>query len=250
MNDEKDKTFTNGTIANCLPSYKWTHVAVTYNNPDVNIYVNGELIHKSSGVSNSSSFSYDTIVIHSSSRRKLCDYRVYNHCITEKEVAELAKGLVIHYPLSISGQYNLVSYSHDYSGWGHSTEVNILDGNTTKVLDYQPSTSKWLSAYHPRMDFSIVRFKTITASCYVKAEQGEKCGINFNFSLFSSKDSGRAKYKDNFIEYTGTGDWQLLYHTFIASDDYFSLSSGSIDYENCLFGFLLYNWPTKYGNAF
>lgn len=83
-----------------FPSNQWTHCCITYRNPNGSIYINGVLAYTFSGVSNSSSFTYDTMILNNASNRYVNDLRIYNHCLSAKEVKEISKGLICHYKLS------------------------------------------------------------------------------------------------------------------------------------------------------
>lgn len=100
MNDEANTVFTSGVLTGVLTSYKWTHVAITYENPDAKVYINGVLTGTSSGVSNSSSFAYDTIMIWNSAYHRFNDYRIYDNALSAKEIKLLSQGLVCHYPMN------------------------------------------------------------------------------------------------------------------------------------------------------
>jgi hypothetical protein len=73
-----------------FPADKWTHCCITYNNPQGIVYINGVQKTTFSGASNSSSFQYDTQVIHSASNRYINDFRLYDHCLSPREVKLLA----------------------------------------------------------------------------------------------------------------------------------------------------------------
>lgn len=115
MNDSKGTTFFQSFSKGVLPSYKWTHVAVTYSNPDITIYINGQIHAKHTGISNSSSFAYNTRVVWNNAYRYLNDFRIYNTCLSPRQVKEISKGLVCHYPLGeIDGKIggrNLLQHS-------------------------------------------------------------------------------------------------------------------------------------------
>lgn len=89
-----------GTVEGAFKSREWTHVAVTYKNPIGKIYINGEERQTFTGTYNASSFEFDTQIIWSSPYHKLNDFRVYDECISVKEIKELAKGMVAHYKLN------------------------------------------------------------------------------------------------------------------------------------------------------
>ena len=106
-----------GVWSGVLTPHAWNHICITYQNPNVKIYVNGIQVGSTSGVMNANSFAYDTNIIHSSSSHYINDFRIYNHCLSEAEVKKLAQGLILHYPLN-------------RGGWG---QENLLKG--TQLLD-------------------------------------------------------------------------------------------------------------------
>lgn len=99
MNDTTNTMFLSAIWQAVLPSYKWTHVAVTYSNPDATIYINGQIYAKHTGISNSSSFAYNTRVVWNNAYRYLNDFRIYNTCLSPRQIKEISKGLICHYPL-------------------------------------------------------------------------------------------------------------------------------------------------------
>lgn len=86
-----------------MPSYEWTHVAVTYNGPqkELTIYKNGNVHEKRTNVFHFTSpdYNYATNLITNNANQYINDYRVYNHCLSAKEVKEISKGLVQHLKL-------------------------------------------------------------------------------------------------------------------------------------------------------
>ena len=101
MNDTTT-SFMGGVWYGVFPSYQWTHVAITYDNPTMRIYINGALLTTKTGVSNSSTFAYETDIFMNPSNSNctyINDYRIYDTCLSHAEVRELAKGLVLHYKL-------------------------------------------------------------------------------------------------------------------------------------------------------
>lgn len=137
MNDTENKTFFGYSWSGILPSYTWTHVAVTYNNPHISVYINGELFKTASGVSESSSFSYDTRIIWSNAYRKLNDFRIYNECLSPKQIQLISKGLICHYPLSnIDGKIggrNLLSNSQTLLNY--SMAEYLVDSSNNLLTD-------------------------------------------------------------------------------------------------------------------
>lgn len=95
----------------------WYHVAVIFDNGNVRMYLNGVKVADSNigatslNLSNNMSTqvgSYSTEL----SKAYMNDFRIYDHALSEKEVKELAKGLVLHYRLAGPGQENLVKNSN------------------------------------------------------------------------------------------------------------------------------------------
>ena len=100
QNGANEEPFIAKVWSGVFPSNQWTHCCVTYRNPNCSIYINGILTYTHSGVSNSSSFTYDTTILNNASNRYVNDLRIYDHCLSAKEVKEISKGLTCHYKLS------------------------------------------------------------------------------------------------------------------------------------------------------
>ena len=99
MNDAAKAFMMTPIYKGVLPSYQWTHVTITYHNPTMTVYINGIKKYTYSGVSNSSSFEYQTRVVWQNAYRKLNDFRIYNECLSPRQVKEISKGLFCHYLL-------------------------------------------------------------------------------------------------------------------------------------------------------
>ena len=155
-----------GVITGALPSKKWTHIAMTYNKADseqVKFYING--VHKT-GVaynftSSADSFEFNTQLIHNSPYHYLNDVRLYDHALSEKEVKELSKGLVLHYKLSNqyeTGQMN--KYSSPYSDGECSsssfTKTKLINerGYNYKLTRTGDGTNSWPNWNVPNYSFT------------------------------------------------------------------------------------------------
>ena len=130
MNDTGNNTFIAAILTGCFPNNIWTHCAITYENPICKVYINGEVKAEYNGVSNSSTFAYSTPLIYNSSGRLLNDFRIYDHCLSAKEVKEISKGLVLHYQLKGFGQPNLINKAELY------TNSTKLTRTASKSDDY------------------------------------------------------------------------------------------------------------------
>ena len=52
-----------GSLNDSLPSYQWTHVCFTYKNPNMYLYINGELKATDTGDISSNNFEYSTPIL-------------------------------------------------------------------------------------------------------------------------------------------------------------------------------------------
>ena len=81
------------------------------------------------------------------------------------------------------------------------------------------------------LPYSTIRNKTVTISGYVKANSGAQCGINLCLGVSDSKLSYfRKNYRNQIVNFTGTGKWERVFVTVDITDSYFTSGSGS-DFE-------------------
>ncbi len=118
---------TNSTQYNCVSSAltlnQWIHVTCTYKLNKMMIYLNGVLDkeYNTSIVPSFTNVAYIGIGagpnVTEPATAYLNDVRIYDHCLSPMEVKELAKGLVLHYPLNRNGwgQENLILNSSNIS---------------------------------------------------------------------------------------------------------------------------------------
>lgn len=222
MNDTANNTFVVGVLSGVLPSYKWTHVAITYQNPHGTVYINGEKVTTFTGVSNSSTFAYETQVIHNSSYLKWNDYRIYNHCISAKEVKEISKGLVCHYPLKSqyeTGQVN--KYSGDVaegslSMYGAFTKTKLEGerGYSYKFSCTGDGNNRW-DNMNAGSTFSFTAGKKYYYSCKVRCHS-----TNFVLALRASR-SGNDWVTNSTNVLNPDGEWHeyVVYQTINSTYD-------------------------------
>ena len=157
-------TVVGGVWSGVLTPHAWNHVCITYQNPNVKIYVNGTQVGSTSGVVNASSFAYDTNLIWNSTSHYINDFRIYDNCLTAKEVKQLSLGLVLHYPLNRGGwgQENLIvtnsmtptsgtsGWSSAGTGWANTnvTSSGASNGHAIRCT-YSGTTQTSGGIHHP-----------------------------------------------------------------------------------------------------
>lgn len=128
INDLIFHTLTTNTTANrghlsltgVLPSYTWTHVAISYKKPNLTLYINGEVAGTTTFYMSTTQYGYTTPIANITSRMYQNDLRVYNHALSKKEIHEIYKSLILHYPLNnpiVDLGENALTNSWDMSEW-------------------------------------------------------------------------------------------------------------------------------------
>ena len=121
----------------------WVHYAMIYDGTKYYIYKNGSVLV--SGNADRANIKAEMTNLYlfggtpgNASLCSLNDVRLYNHALSPKEVKEISKGLVCHYPLDNngSGMPNLVNGSNtnsiDTNGFGYSEQT----GGSTRTIEY------------------------------------------------------------------------------------------------------------------
>lgn len=138
QDETSSSTFLAGHWTGFFPSNTWTHFCVTYNGSTAIVYRNGVQFTTVSGTSNRSSFEYDYPII-GSNIRKLNDFRIYDHCLSPREVHEISQALVLHYRLD-DIYTNTYSPVYDCSGYGNNGTVTGKLNLNTDTPRYNYST--------------------------------------------------------------------------------------------------------------
>ena len=226
QNGANTDTFIAKVWEGVFPSNQWTHCCITYRNPDCSVYINGTLTYTRSGVSNSSSFTYDTTILNNASNRYVNDLRIYNHCLSAKEVKEISKGLVCHYLMNQPEQSpnlsTLPSYIPDFpNGAGTSVYSRSTDGASRRLTCttsgdgglYNTCFSNSVRLENTVYTWSVDIRASRSMSVYVGLEGGGE--ENFNVTTNWQRISKTAVLSTNtysaFIIYPGNaaavGDW-------------------------------------------
>ena len=194
-------TISNGssaTNANCLtPSLelnKWYHITLTYKNGHCKIYMNGQMTkdYSTSIVPDFSKVTFGTIGAggpSGGSYQTNClinDFRVYDHCLSQKEVKENSKGLIVHYPLTgIELENDTTIY--DSSGYRHNATVV----GTTTIDNTSP---RYSSAIHMNNTSSANRIDADPLIIPTEA-------ITVSFWMYTTKTNSYVMYIDQNLSF-------------------------------------------------
>ena len=100
---------------------QWMHFCMTSDGTTISVYRNGHL--DGTTVYDGDGFLNGTFTLENNDKIKKNDFRIYNHCLSKKEVYEISKALVVHYPLANNGLGfpNMVDNSGTFNGWSIGT---------------------------------------------------------------------------------------------------------------------------------
>ena len=161
---------------------KWHHICATYNTLDnaVNVYVDGikgTTSYYPSGETYASSWSNSVAIgrdfnnsiasSHYYFQGSMNDVRIYDHCLSAKEVKEISKGLNLHYKLSdsyIESTTNYSSQSTGSGGWNNSGS-STRNNNDTSV-NRVSSDCPVLSIQQTAAGNSAMTFGDVSTSVY------------------------------------------------------------------------------------
>lgn len=130
----------------------WYHLAFCVSGTIGYMYLNGELIKTVSGLSQTpasnfviggrSSNSGATSFNGTGAPAYYNDVRVYDHCLSPREVKQLSRGLVMHYKLDNGNNTNLITKSYNFNGAANVSidpvyGWNVLSGDNTSGTSYK-----------------------------------------------------------------------------------------------------------------
>lgn len=169
----------------------WSHVCMTIDGTNVKTYVNGVLTKTIPQTNTLNTVFGSTSKIYIASRTDLGrlyngsinDFRIYDNCLSPREVKEIAKGMVCHYPLNdIYPTASINKYSGD-TAEGKPTSSNFTfskladeRGYNYKISYTGNGVNTWFCIRFPTYSFTVG--KTYDYSCKIKAKS-----CNFNIWL-------------------------------------------------------------------
>ena len=125
-------------LSGVLKVSTWNHVCVAHDLYYEYVYINGILKSKIKWDSNGTfTFDVDTLIINNynntngsgNSTFKLNDFRIYDNCLSDKEIREISKGLCLHYSMNQIDGYiggrNIIKNSSFNNAFNNWTSDNI-----------------------------------------------------------------------------------------------------------------------------
>ena len=176
-----------------LQANTWYHGGFTYDGTNIKIYVNGNL-EKTQAYANMSMpenyiglfvWSLNSTIPYTNYKLNgfLNDVRIYNHCLSPKEIKKISQGLILHYQLNDFFPLNLVKYDKniytesDGSKWvrifHHNNPASKLFSNTdTWAFGVYKDEDRWFDIYPIVQNLTTFEFmvkqKTTSAATEIK----------------------------------------------------------------------------------
>lgn len=136
----------NGSNVAALTDGNWHHYAITFDGTNCLLYIDGiykgkAKTYKSPVTSNntiklaggfSNAHNYDTL-------GSLNDFRVYDHCLSAKEISEIAKALVLHYKLDELSNNNILPLGYQQLEYIESSGTSYFNTN----LKFNPESDSF-----------------------------------------------------------------------------------------------------------
>lgn len=175
---------TNTAISSPTGGYydKWVHFCLTSDGKTITRYMNG--VKTGTASYNGSGRINGTFLFSNSHIVNKQDIRIYDNCLSAREVKEIAKGIVVHYPLS--NLYNTTLSSNKYKGdnaegKGEGSSFTITKLANERGYNYKFSytgtgKSQWHNFYFPHVSFTAG--KIYDYSCKTR------CNSTTNVQLF------------------------------------------------------------------
>lgn len=175
--DTKHSSLTNITFTP-ITADTWTHYSFAYTKGSWFIYKNGILDTSNTATTGAQSIPITIINIGARTTTSgpsyytglIDDVRIYDHCLSAKEVKEISQGLVLHYKLNNSYSANLITNgfgeleTENWSAPNRSSTTDLPENSTAKRSFYGSNSTLTLTPIEPNHSYTI--------SCYVKAGSG------------------------------------------------------------------------------
>jgi hypothetical protein len=184
---------------------KWYHIVATFDNKEMKLFIDGQPASTPRATASVlPSLSSDTIIaIGGNSGEKgecdINDVRIYDHALSQAEVKELSKALVVHYTFNDVCAEPTTNVS-TINGWGSYTSYFVISERTeTGLKVYRPtnSTNTVLALSNSAVTGKMAAGEIWTFSCYLyidgkpyKCTQPDMSTYQYSGINYYSNDDG------------------------------------------------------------
>ena len=236
------RTFNTYYGTTLLQANTWYHGGFTYDGSTIRIYVNGNLEKTQAYANMSVPADYLTVFCWSLSgtsgngvltsyklNGSINDVRVYDHCLSPKEIKEISKGLILHYPLNNIINNNLISSLKSYAPASYCAyQFNLSENfvaNQTYTFQFWDVNVSHTGKTDSQLGIAIywgggsVNLKTLNGTSYFT--NGHADYLTFTITITSSNASGSG----------ATNSWINIYNSVPNADGTRNMSIGAIKIE-------------------
>ena len=214
-----DLNFNNAVVT----TSKWSHLALTYDGSSIKCYINGVLAQSSAITLTSKDKTSGSYYLGRDSRTgttafngKMNDFRVYDHCLSTKEVKEISKGLLCHYKLdnkgfgspnlittmssggrtTLNGKYGLnADFSQNSDTYGYFNVSPALELDTTYTLSFDvsnfPKGGSWNFMLWNNANYEVGTITKDGHYTYTFVPSTSKLPSGYDLTKFLFDDGGR-----------------------------------------------------------
>lgn len=171
--------------SSALTLNEWTHVVCTYSTGIMKIYLNGVLDkeYTTTIVPSFANTSYIGVGAAPNANEPatiyINDVRIYDHCLSIKEVKELSKGLVLHYKLDNGGTGPTNLLKNGFGELGTENWDNPANVTTTDLPTADPTIKAKVLNSTSKEFIPVCRNHTYKISVYVKSSTGATTGYTY-----------------------------------------------------------------------
>ena len=223
----------------------WYHLGFTWSGAEgkLRLYMNGSLVATSDVPSTASYDIYSTFNIPYDGPRYINDFRLYDHCLSSKEIKEISKGLICHYKLNgkgfgnpnlittmssggrttLNGKYGLsADFSQNADTYGYFNVSPALELNKAYTLSFDvsnlPDGASWGWMLWNNYNYTLPTVNKNGHYVYTFTPDSSKLPSNYSLTKFLFDDGGRVNpvgmvYFTNFKIEEGTKATPWCPHT-------------------------------------